>query len=273
MGEFFDGKEYLKQDLRQQLEVLFELQDSSIHHAGQASVENKNNKALQAIKLANYVAFGAAGWAFNHIAGYALDPEADEDQHEHEIRGSSITDRDFVMRGETFRPALAALLRSLDGILPKLTARILANALVALNTREVHPILRPIKGRHRKKSNSKWNRQLEAVCWLHRLRAAGTDSKTALEMVHNAFGYPHSTRTIPKWQERLPGKLGSKRVKAEIELAKEVGKFVALSKEERATYRLSPQARQMYNRFLKVPLHEAGQRYQKDHRNEEVQSA
>ena len=100
MAQWVYGRGIPREEIIRHLELILDLRDSTSPERGESFAESKHQRALQAIKLFSYMAVGAAGWAFNHAAGRALDPEAHEDEHVHETRGEDILDRDFTMRRE-----------------------------------------------------------------------------------------------------------------------------------------------------------------------------
>jgi hypothetical protein len=267
MSDWGCGRNIPREKVVEQLEEILKLRDATRLECS-ASADNKDARALRAIELFGCVANGAVDWALNHVAGRALDPEADINEHDHELRGRAITDRDLIRRHKKYRPALAELLRCLRNLMPGSTGEVLARAIMGLNEREILLIFRPLRGK--RKTDNLWNRRLEAVFWWHYLQARGEEN--CLQDVHQAFGYEHSTRTIPKWKERLK-KLDQGRLEETISAAEEIARYMALTEIDRQACKLSPASKKWLNRMNRVPMWEAGRRYKNNQWNEEVNSA
>lgn len=148
------------------LRFLSVLREKTDPAKGPSSATDKTRCAIEAINLATSLIRQHAGWAFDHLAGCALEWNENPNQHKHEIVGRYISYRNFVLQPERYRPALASLLRSCANLFPEALGESLSEAVMALNMGEVHFIIAPLTTVHPAKSRTAWRRQMKAVCRL-----------------------------------------------------------------------------------------------------------
>jgi hypothetical protein len=212
---------------------------------GEHSAKAKDGDAFSALMFAAWLTEYAAGWALDHEIGLAINnrkfvpllpgqtkklPEYQEirtavDSHEHELDGGAFADYnsdDPILARRVAINILAPIYRHLK--LPMA----LIEALKALDTGEVLPILQPVsttdKVRYRES-----HFQLEAVAFVEYWTVRKGKKHQALKMVAEAFGVPADT--LRGWKSRLRVKLGTLEVNAAVSRA--INCANSLEREER----------------------------------------
>jgi hypothetical protein len=218
LASFSDSRSIMREELAKLFDVLINIRNLTDPARGLASTFHKHERAQNAIIFANHLALGLAGWAYNHMAGCAMEPEMAVDRHVHEENGKRIAAADFAGNRKCDRSVLANLVENVQEFLPDDLGRQLVNGLRALEFGEVFPLLGPKKPKLPGRGYTDWNLRLTAVCHWHHLQALGEKSEIALEKVAEAFG--ETTAAVKMWDYRISEVFDAATVNLSIEIAK-----------------------------------------------------
>lgn len=224
-ASYSDNRDVTTQELQELFDILCSLREGTDPKFGPQSEDGKDDRALRAAFMAGLLAVGLAGWAYNHLAGRAVQADLKQDSHEHERLGQTILLKDIASVSSRYRRALVALVEAQSNLFPTLAAKSLADALLALELGEVQPILAPkMTGKHGN-AFTLWHHRLDAVCRWRYLVGQGVRSGVALARVADAFGC--AAATVRSWEGRLPKELGSKLVECSLDRAQRAGELAA----------------------------------------------
>jgi hypothetical protein len=138
---------------------------------------DKHTHAIEAMDLSMSLIRGLAGWAFDQLAGGALTLSETPNSHALETVGIGISRKDFDKDVKRNRIALAVMVRSFANLMPEATAKMLSEALRALNFGETRSILQATvkgEGKNHGLAYTLWKRRKEAT-----LRVAYTRARLA----------------------------------------------------------------------------------------------
>lgn len=155
-----------------ELRGLFEKLLNLRHFSEPGALAGMNNGlANEAIQMANQLLSGLIGWALNHRAGKVakqLEAENENPIHFEEI-GRSLSAQELTR--ELHRNVIADLLASMHTILPPGSALDLAEAIEALNTGEIVPLLEKSSIDKRGFPHRLGIMKLRAIGWVHFISA------------------------------------------------------------------------------------------------------
>jgi hypothetical protein len=220
------------------LERLDELERQTDPIAGSESAKQKDDAAYEALTIAGELVQSVAGWALDHQAGLALNhlqfvpfhpanvrdhPEylkkrSNVDDHRHEREGGELR----LVGPDNLDPMVARkwlvnLLRANPGGFSPLLTETTTAALDALDSNDVHPMLRPTPN-DRKVNLKELKIQLNALAFVEYRVMHGTLKSRALEDVANLLGV--SAFTIRSWEQRLKTEFGDLEVARTLSFAR-----------------------------------------------------
>ncbi|GGH24521.1 hypothetical protein GCM10007036_30980 [Alsobacter metallidurans] len=218
------------------LERLDELEASTHPDKGIAAL-GKDLAALQALQVAGELVQAVAGWAIDHQIGLAVSglsfvplqphgtkehPEylalrSQVDDHRHEIAGRGDLLRLADVDDATHRRVLFNMLIGNSGALPLTTQQKMIEALKALDTGELLPIIKP-RQTTKKVRYRESQLQLKALAIVEFMVHSDMKRFKAQEMVATAYGV--STETLRTWEKRVREDLGALEVSRTLSFAR-----------------------------------------------------